>query len=81
MRYRIGDYVWIKKNLQKEKLYGNYYWITKMNSFLGSVVKIDWVYLDGYKTSELPDCRVTEEMIEKKATRKEYEHSKIEKEI
>ena len=63
-KYKIGDRVKIKKDLEENKQYGTHYFVEAMSKMRGLTLTIDEVYDDGtYRVKEI-GYNWTEEMIE-----------------
>ena len=73
MRYKAGDRVILRSDLELDKKYGGYYFANSMNKNIGQVVKIkdiwdcDYILTDGteFYTDEMIDHKATEEVNDK----------------
>ncbi|MFT8313197.1 MAG: hypothetical protein ABF633_02960 [Clostridium sp.] len=49
MKYKVGDEVYIKKDLMAGEIYEDYYFVTEMSNYVGQKAVIKKVVDDGYK--------------------------------
>ena len=65
MRYKVGDKVRVRSDLQINRRYGAYTFVSEMSDYKGSVVAISEVYLTCYCIEEDKGiCKWTDEMFE-----------------
>lgn len=66
MKYKVGDYVKVRSDLEADKIYGRVRFNEKMNSFLGKIFRIDSIYEYIIYLDEIVQWSFSEEMIEDK---------------
>lgn len=66
MKYKIGDRVWVRIELEAGNIYGNVYFSSPMDKYTGKIVTIKTVTPQGYYLIEEnePDFLWSEEMFE-----------------
>jgi hypothetical protein len=77
LKYKVGDKVMVRKDLEADKKYGKYYFSDEMNIFKGEVVTVQAIKDGGYwiKEAFLPYF-FTDEMLED--VPKDYKHEESE---
>ena len=61
MKFKVGDKVKVREDLEIDKTYGNYTFINSMSNFAGKIVTIKEIERDSYRIVEM-DCCWTDEM-------------------